>query len=116
MQVSLQELVLLYETMQLYISCGKKQERDKSSTLRELKTAANNIQSLKNDLSCKFVTIYTDNKNVVSIVTKGSMKPELQNITLHMFHMCISNNIVLEMEWIPRDDKLCGLSKQVVRF
>jgi hypothetical protein len=72
--------------------------------LRELKTAANNIQSLKNDLSCKFVTIYTDNKNVVSIVTKGSMKPELQNITLHMFHMCISNNIVLEMEWIPRDD------------
>ena len=23
---------------------------------------------------------------------------------LHIFHMCISNNIVLEMEWIPRDD------------
>ena len=32
------------------------------------------------------------------------MKTELQDITLHMFHMCISNNIVLEMEWIPRDD------------
>jgi hypothetical protein len=72
--------------------------------LRELKTVANNIQSLKNDLSGKFVKIYTDNKNVVSIVNKGKMKPELQDITLYMFHMCISNNIVLEMEWIPRDD------------
>jgi hypothetical protein len=59
---------------------------------------------LKNDLSGKFVKIYTDNKNLVSIVNKGSMKPELQDITLHMFQMCISNNIVLEMEWIPRDD------------
>jgi hypothetical protein len=81
----------------------EKQDRDKSSTWRELKTVANNIQSLKNDLSGKFVKIYTDNKNVVSIVNKGSMKPELQDITLHVFHMCISNNIVLEMEWIPRD-------------
>ena len=69
-----------------------------------MKTVANNIQSLNNDLSGKFVKIYTDNKNVVSIVTKGSMKPELQDITLYIFHMCISNNIVLEMEWIPRDD------------
>ena len=41
---------------------------------------------------------------MVSIVNKDSMKPELQDIALHVFHMCISNNIVLEMEWIPRDD------------
>jgi hypothetical protein len=54
----------------------EKQDRDKSSTWRELKTVANNIQSLKNDLSGKFVKIYTDNKNVVSIVNKGSMKPD----------------------------------------
>jgi hypothetical protein len=65
----------------LYISCGEKQERDKSSTWRELKTVANNIQSLKNDLSGKFVKIYTDNQNVVSIVNKGSMKTELQDVS-----------------------------------
>lgn len=41
---------------------------------------------------------------MVSIVNKGSMKSELQDIALNIFHMCISNNIVLEMEWIPRDD------------
>ena len=69
-----------------------------------MKTVANNIQSLKNYLSGKFVKIYTDNQNVVSIVNKGSMKPELQDIVLHIFHMCITNNIVLEMEWIPRYD------------
>ena len=54
----------------------EKQDRDKSSTWRELKTVANNIQSLKNDLSGKFVIIYTDNQNVVSIVNKGSIKVE----------------------------------------
>ena len=99
----------------------EKQDRDKSSTWRELKTVANNIQSLKNDLSGKFVKIYTDNQNVLSIVNKGSMKPELQDITLHIPHMCISNNIVLEMEWIPRDDNsyadyLSKLFESVIMF
>ena len=31
------------------------------------------------------------------------MKPELQNISLHIFHLCLSYNILLEVEWIPRD-------------
>jgi hypothetical protein len=48
-------------------------------TWRELKTVANNIHSLKNDLSGKFVKIYTDNQNVVSIVNKGSMTPAPAN-------------------------------------
>jgi hypothetical protein len=39
----------------------EKQDRDKSSTWRELETVANNIQSLENDLSGKFVKIYTNN-------------------------------------------------------
>jgi hypothetical protein len=29
--------------------------------------------------------LYTDNQNVVKIVKKGSMKPELHNISLFMF-------------------------------
>ena len=49
------------------------------------------------------VKLYTDNQNVVKIVKKGSMKPELQNISLHIFHLCLSYNILLEVEWIPRD-------------
>ena len=32
------------------------------------------------------------------------MKPELQNISLHIFHLCLSYNILLEVEWIRRDE------------
>ena len=32
------------------------------------------------------------------------MKSELQNISLHIFHLCLSYNILLEVEWIPRDE------------
>ena len=48
--------------------------------------------------------LYTDNQNVVSIVNKGSMKPELQEIALQIFHLCLSNNILLEIDWIPRGE------------
>jgi len=54
------------------------QDRDKSSTSRELKTVQNNIQSLKSDLSGKFVKVYTDNENVVQIAKKCCMKLELR--------------------------------------
>ena len=32
------------------------------------------------------------------------MKLELQEIVLKIFHMCISYNILLDVEWIPRDE------------
>lgn len=79
------------------------QDRNKSSTWRELKTVENNILSLKSDLSGKLIKLYTDNQNVVQIITKGSMKLDLQENALHIFHLCLSNNILLDDEWIPRD-------------
>ncbi|VDI74620.1 Hypothetical predicted protein [Mytilus galloprovincialis] len=78
-------------------------ERSKSSTWRELKTVEKNISSFKSDLTGKFVKLYTDNQNVVQIVKKGSMKVELQDIALSLFHICLSHNIFLDVEWIPRD-------------
>ena len=80
------------------------ENRTKSSTWRELKTDSNVLESLYDDLKGKMVKLYTDNQNVVKIVKKGSMKPELQNISLHIFHLCLSYNILLEVEWIPRDE------------
>jgi len=47
------------------------QDRDKSSTWREL-TVQNNILSLKSDLSGKFVKLYTDNQNVVQIIKRAA--------------------------------------------
>ena len=80
------------------------ENRTKSSTWRELKTVSNVLESLYDDLKGKMVKLYTDNQNVVKIDKKGSMKPELQNIGLHIFHLCLSYNILLEVEWIPRDE------------
>ncbi|VDH92658.1 Hypothetical predicted protein [Mytilus galloprovincialis] len=79
-------------------------DRDKSSTWRELKTVENNISCFKSELAGKFVKLYTDNQNVVHIVKKGSMKMELQEIALSIFHICLSCDIFLELEWIPRDE------------
>lgn len=53
------------------------QEIRESSTFRELKAVQFAIESLKATLSGKFVTLYTDNQNVVRIVSVGSMKNKL---------------------------------------
>ncbi|XP_071171021.1 uncharacterized protein [Mytilus edulis] len=83
-----------------------KSEKTKSSTWRELKAVSNILQSVHNQLSGKLVKIYTDNQNVTKIIRKGSMKSELQDIALDVFNICLDNNIVLEIEWIPRDKNI----------
>ncbi|XP_063436370.1 uncharacterized protein LOC134717808 [Mytilus trossulus] len=83
-----------------------KSEKTKSSSWRELKAVSNILQSVHNQLSGKLVKIYTDNQNVTKIIRKGSMKSELQDIALDVFNICLDNNIVLEIEWIPRDKNI----------
>ena len=46
---------------------------------------------------------FTDNTNVVSIVRKGSMKKNLQEIAITIFEICLEYKIRLEIEWIPRE-------------
>ena len=43
---------------------------------------------------------------MTKIIRKGSMKSELQDIALDVFNICLDNNIVLEIEWIPRDKNI----------
>ena len=78
-------------------------ERYKSSTWRELTTVALSIDSLVNELRSQTVSWFTDNQNVVSIISKGSKVPELQSIALSIFQKCMTNNISLDLQWIPRD-------------
>ncbi|CAG2209771.1 unnamed protein product [Mytilus edulis] len=85
-----------------------KEDRIKSSTWRELKAVKNILESLQLMLCGKLVKLYTDNQNVVKIVQKGSMKLDLQVISLDIFHICLNNNIVLEVEWIPRNENTCA--------
>ena len=46
---------------------------------------------------------FTDNINVVSIVKKGSMKRNLEDIAIKIFEICLEYKIRLEIEWIPRE-------------
>ena len=47
--------------------------------------------------------LYSDNAAVCSIVSKGSMKRELQRLALDIFYLCIQYSIHLELEWLPRE-------------
>ena len=43
---------------------------------------------------------FTDNAIAVSIVHSGSKIPELLDLALCIFHVCVSFGILLEMKWI----------------
>jgi hypothetical protein len=45
---------------------------------------------------------FTDNQGVVSIVSKGSMKSDLQSFAMAIYKICMINSVVLDIEWIPR--------------
>ncbi|VDI42225.1 Hypothetical predicted protein [Mytilus galloprovincialis] len=72
-----------------------------SSTWKELTAVKNVFLSLINFLSGKNVKWFTDNQNVVSIVSKGSTKSVLQKLALDIFSTCIKHNVNIDMVWIP---------------
>lgn len=77
-------------------------ESVQSSTWRELKAVYNVILSLRGFLAHSRIKWFTDNTSVCSIVEKGSMTRELQNIAIDIFSFCTVNCISLEIEWLPR--------------
>lgn len=78
-------------------------EAVKSSTWRELCAVYRVLVSLVHVLGNQRVKWFTDNTGVCSIVAKGSMKPELQDLALRIFRFTMLNSIHLEVEWIPRE-------------
>jgi hypothetical protein len=46
---------------------------------------------------------FTDNQNVVSIVSIGSKKPELHDMSLQLFKVCLNSQINLDIKWVPRE-------------
>lgn len=90
-------------------------ESVKSSTWRELVAVYRVLQSLVHLLVNQRVKWFTDNQGVASIVCKGSMKPELQNIAMQIYSVCLVNSVRLDIEWVPRseNEKVDYLSKIV---
>ena len=47
---------------------------------------------------------FTDNTGVCTIVQKGSMKVDLQDLAMKIFNLTSMHSIHLEIEWIPRSE------------
>ena len=77
-------------------------QAQQSSTWRELKAVDEVLRSLADKLAGHTVKWFTDSQNVVRIIQVGSKKPHLQDGTISIFQNCLSKNIRLELEWIPR--------------
>lgn len=78
-------------------------ERIMSSTWRELAAVDRVLRSFVQFLKGENIKWFTDNANVVSIVQKGSMKNNLQDLAMNIFQICLEYKIGIEIEWIPRE-------------
>ena len=78
-------------------------EASQSSTWRELRAVRNVLEALANKLMNHRVRWFTDNQNVVRILTTGSRKLVLQQEALAIFRRSVSSCIRIEPEWIPRE-------------
>ena len=79
------------------------QEASQSSTWRELCGVQRVLEAMACKLKNERLRWFTDNQNVVWILTTGSRKPDLQTVALNIFSVCVINQIRLESEWLPRE-------------
>lgn len=86
-------------------------ERVKSSTWRELKAVALAIGAFAPKLEGQTVKVFTDNTGVEIILRKGSMKHDLQCLSLDDAKSCFYLNAQLLVQWIPRSADY--LSKEI---
>lgn len=80
------------------------EEATRSSTWRELCAVFRVMRSLVHVLSHNRMKWFTDNQTVCGIVSKGSMKRDLQDIAMQIFNFASTHCIHLEIEWVPRGD------------
>ena len=79
-------------------------EVGRSSTWRELQAIAFAVESFGPLLSGSHVKWFTDNQAAAKIVEIGSMKFDLHRLAIEIFQSCMSKNIKLDIEWIPRSE------------
>jgi hypothetical protein len=80
------------------------EERETSSTLRELLAVWDTYVLHGDHFAKQSVLHLCDNRGVESILKKGSGKPFLQKLAFEIFLACRQNQIFLSAQWIPRTD------------
>jgi hypothetical protein len=80
------------------------EEKEASSTLREL-LAVWDTYVLNGDHFAKQAVMHLcDNRNVETILRKGSGKPHLQKLAFEIYLACRKFEIILSAQWLPRTD------------
>ena len=73
-----------------------------SSTWWELKAVYLVLMSFAEKLAGHRVKWFTDNQGVMFIIRSGSKREHLQEGALEIHNVCLTHNIKLEIEWVPR--------------
>lgn len=79
-------------------------ERLKSSTWRELSAIEFGLESFLPIISNGYVKWFSDSQTACRIIEVGSMKRDLHVIATRVFQRCASNNIQLDIQWLPRTE------------
>jgi hypothetical protein len=79
-------------------------EMQQSSTFRELVALWELYHKRGKAFAKEAILHYTDNKAVSIILARGSSKPILQSMAMDIFKSCNQFKIVLQAQWLPRED------------
>ena len=79
-------------------------EQKTSSTYRELLCVYHGLDQTKHILKGQSIRWFTDSSNIVSIIRKGSMVPDLLQLAILIFDITRKYNIQLAMTWVRRED------------
>jgi hypothetical protein len=73
------------------------------STWRELEAVNRVLKSNAESLIGVSLKVYTDNKNVETILRVGSKKTYLHDKCMDIHETCVENDISISSQWIPRE-------------
>ena len=74
-----------------------------SSTLREMWGLLHSLESFLDIIRHKSVQIFTDNSNVIRVISQGSTDLRLNDILLRIISFTKEHDISLLPTWVPRD-------------
>lgn len=80
----------------------KPEEREESSTHRELRGLLHALRAFARHCAGRRVSFQVDNLNVTYIVDHGSRKPALNWLAKEVHRHCAAHDIVLALHWVPR--------------